>query len=119
MKLHLHYFMGLTFLKFGIQMILHFIIYFWLQLFTTLRYHTETLCFHIGNECHWRDNNTGRIFIWPWYYKLINYPAVWTWHLLNNLMKWCEWLHPHMMDPEVWVLPETTYYPLDFDINHN
>ena len=69
--------------------------------------------------CHWRDNNTGEIFIWPWYYKLVNYPAVWTWYFINFLMKKIEMIHPHICSPDVFMLPEVTYYALDMDINLN
>ena len=119
MQLHLHQFIGMTFLKVGFKVIVHFMIYFWFQTLTHLRYYDEILCFHLGNTCHWREHSTGRIFIWPWYYKLVNYPAVWTWYFLNYLMKVCQWLHSHIADDELFMLPEVTYHALDYDINLN
>ena len=116
---HPHLKLGFGFLKIAMEILLHFTIYFWLQLFTYLRYHIEMLCYHLGNTCHWRDNTTGRIFVWPWYYKLINYPAIWIWHVLNFFMRMCEWLHPHIVNPDLFMLPETTYYPLEMDCNLN
>ena len=117
--LPLHQKLGFGFLKVGIQILMHFIFYFWLQLLTHMRHHIEMLCYNLGNTCHWREHSTGRIIVWPWYYKLVNYPAIWIWHTLNFLMKACEWLHSHLVDQDIFMLPEVTYFPLEMDTNLN
>lgn len=120
MWIHPHHRLGLGFIQCVFQMFVHFFLFYpWFCIFIKLRNYTELLCADIGMACHWRDNNTGEIFIWPWYYKLVNYPAVWTWYFINFLMKKIEMIHPHICSPDVFMLPEVTYYALDMDINLN
>ena len=115
-----HHRLGLGFIKVAFQIFVHFLLFYpWFCILIILRNYTELLCADIGMACHWRDNNTGEIFIWPWYYKLVNYPAVWTWYFINFVMKKLEMVHPHICNPDVFMLPEVTYYALDMDINLN
>ena len=93
--------------------------YYWFQFLITMRYYTEILSWHIGMASHWRADRTGEIFIWPWYYKLVNYPTVWTWYYINFLMQQCEWAHPWVCDPDTFMLPPSIYHALDMDFNYN
>ena len=119
MQVQPHHRLGLGFLKFGIQCILHFLIYFYIHILTTMRYYTEVLCEKLDHALHWNDHNTGLIYIWPWYYRLLHHFIVWFWHFLNFLMQTCERLHPWLCDPDTFILPDITYYALDFDFNNN
>ena len=116
---HPHQVLGFASLKLALQWILHTIAYYWFTLLMHLRYHNEILCWHIGMASHWRDNNTGRIFIHPWCYMLVHYPTVYSWHFLNLLRKTLEAIHPQLCEPELFTLPATTYYDLNMDFNHN
>ena len=115
-----HHELGLGFIKLAFQTFVHFFLFYpWFCILTILRHYTELLCEHIGMACHFRDSSTGEIFIWPWYYMLVNYPAVWTWYFINFLMKKIELVHAHICDPDIFMLPEVTYYALGWDMNHN
>jgi len=114
-----HQYLQLGTVKLLLQFFVHSILYAMFMLFIHLRCCSEHFCWCIESESHWRNDETGKLIIHPWHFRLIGYPAILIWKFFNRSLIRIEAVHWQTCDPETFELPSATYYSIGFDFNHN
>ena len=119
MPQHPHQRLGYGILKLLVEIIAHYVLYFFFMMLVHIRYYTEEFVWCIEVSAVWIDTPSQQYWSVPWYFQISERPARTTWHYINILMQFVEYMHLHICHPEYFALPHVTYYNLGFGCNLN